>query len=107
MSRRSIAAQLSSVGISCRPERIISAASAAADHVAIHHAAGRIFLLTTPDGRTEFDGRGLHLLTDEEADRLLAAGQRGPSGRDSGARAATPSPMTGPTPSSSVTPPMR
>ena len=88
MSRRSIAAQLSSVGISCQPERIISAASAAADHVAIHHAAGRIFLLTTPDGRTEFDGRGLQLLTDEEADRLLAVGQRGPSGRDTGARAA-------------------
>jgi HAD superfamily hydrolase (TIGR01450 family) len=73
MSRRSIAAHLTSVGISCEPDRIISAASAAADHVAMHHPAGRIFLLTTRDGRTEFEGRGLHLLTDDEADRLLAA----------------------------------
>jgi HAD superfamily hydrolase (TIGR01450 family) len=72
MSRRSIATHLTSVGVPVEPERIISAASAAADHVAIHHPAGRVFLLTTPDGRTEFEGRGLHLLTDEEADRLLA-----------------------------------
>ncbi len=74
MSRRSIAEHLVSVGIPCRPERIISAASAAADHVAVHHPGGRIFLLTTPDGRTEFEERGLHLLTDEEADRLTGDG---------------------------------
>ena len=72
MSRRSIADHLTSVGIRTAPERIISAASAAADHLAAHYPAGRILLLTTHDGRTEFEGRGLHLLTDDEADRILA-----------------------------------
>jgi HAD superfamily hydrolase (TIGR01450 family) len=73
MSRRSIAAHLTSVGVPVAADRIISAASAAADHVAVRHAGGRVFLLTPPDGRTEFEGRGLHLLADEEADGLLAA----------------------------------
>ena len=72
MSRRSIAAHLTSVGVPATAERIISAASAAADHVAVRHRGGRIFLLTTRDGRTEFEGRGLHLLTDDEVDRSLA-----------------------------------
>ena len=73
MSRRSIAAHLTSVGVPVEPEEIISAASAAADHVAIRHPGGRIFLLTTRDGRTEFEGRGLHLMADEETNRLLSA----------------------------------
>ena len=41
---------------------------------------------TTPDGRSEFEGRGLHLLTDDEVDRLLAAETHRPSTPDFGAR---------------------
>ena len=61
MSRRSIADHLASVGLPVDADRIISAASAAAAHVVARHAGGRIFLLTTPDGRSEFEDRGLHL----------------------------------------------
>ena len=73
MSRRSIADHLTSVGLPVEADRIISAASAAAEHVVARHAGGRIFLLTTPDGRSEFEGRGLHLVSDAEADRALAS----------------------------------
>ena len=93
MSRRSIAAHLTSVGVPVGPDRIISAASAAADHVATHNAGGRVFLLTTPDGRTEFEGRGLHILTDEETDRLLAAdAHRRPGAEHGGTASGTSEP---------------
>ncbi len=72
MSRRSIADHLTSVGLPVGAGRIISAASATAEHVVARHADGRIFLLTTPDGRSEFEGRGLHLVSDAEADRALS-----------------------------------
>jgi HAD superfamily hydrolase (TIGR01450 family) len=52
---------------------MISAASAAADHIVRHHPGGRIALLTTLEGRSEFEHRGLHLVTDDEADALLEA----------------------------------
>lgn len=81
MSRRSIADHLTSVGLPVDADRIMSAASAAAEHVVARHAGGRIFLLTTPDGRSDFEGRGLHLVSDAEADRALASqieGMRGP-----------------------------
>jgi HAD superfamily hydrolase (TIGR01450 family) len=89
MSRRSIADHLASVGLPVDADRIISAASAAAAYVVARHAGGRIFLLTTPDGRSEFEGRGLHLLTDDEVDRLLAAATHRPSTPDVGARSVT------------------
>ncbi|HEY8198462.1 MAG TPA: HAD-IIA family hydrolase [Candidatus Limnocylindrales bacterium] len=72
LSRRSIVDHLTSVGLPVEPDRIISAASAAAEHVVARHPGGRIFLLTTPDGRSEFEHRGLHLVGDAEADRALA-----------------------------------
>ena len=80
LSRRSIAAQLRSLGIAADAARMISAASAAADHVVRRYPGGRIALLTTPEGRSEFEHRGLQLVTDDEADALLeadaAAGRR-------------------------------
>src|SRR3990172_5518547 len=54
-------------GLDTPIERIVSAASAPAAHVARRHPGGRIFLISTTDARAEF--AGLDLMTGEEADQ--------------------------------------
>src|SRR3990172_6007561 len=62
-----LAPPLPRAGLDIPIERIVSAASATAAHVARRHPGGRIFLISTTDARAEF--AGLDLMTGEEADQ--------------------------------------
>jgi HAD superfamily hydrolase (TIGR01458 family) len=56
LSRDTLARQLATIGIRVPPERILTAASAAASYVRRRHPNGRIFLISTADARAEFTG---------------------------------------------------
>lgn len=65
--RDSIAAGVSKqFGRPVAPSRIITAASAAAAHTALHHPSRPLFVLASPDARREWAGQ--QLLTPDEAD---------------------------------------
>lgn len=71
LSRDTLARQLASIGIGVPPERILTAASAAAAYVRRRHPGGRILLISTADARTEF--AGLDLIDPAAADDGAAA----------------------------------
>ncbi|MEO8462807.1 MAG: HAD-IIA family hydrolase [Chloroflexota bacterium] len=69
--RTTLAANFSrAVGVPVDPERIITAASAAAAYTARHYAGVPLLVLAAPDARAEWDGQ--HLLTPDEADAVGA-----------------------------------
>ena len=63
--RSTLAAGMARPGFNPDPERIITAASAAAAHTASQFAGGSLFVIANADARREFDGQ--HLLSAEEA----------------------------------------
>ena len=63
--RSTLAARFAKSGTSIDPERLITAASAAAAHTASHFQGRPIYVLSTPDARREFDGQTL--VSNEEA----------------------------------------
>jgi HAD superfamily hydrolase (TIGR01450 family) len=65
--RSTLAAMFSkATGLPPEPDRIITAASAAAAYTARHHPAGSLLLLASPDALREWDGQ--QTLTPDEAD---------------------------------------
>jgi HAD superfamily hydrolase (TIGR01458 family) len=63
--RATLSRELAKAGVVIPPERIVSAASAAAAHARRHFAAEPIYVMSSPDARVEFDG--LALLSHDEA----------------------------------------
>lgn len=63
--RATLSRELAKAGVVIPPERIVSAASAAAAHARRHFAAEPIYVMSTPDARVEFDG--LALMSHDEA----------------------------------------
>jgi len=81
--RSTLAAGLARPGFNPDPERIITAASAAAAHTATRFARRSLFVIANPDALREFDGQ--HLLSAEEAaepDARVAAVVVGDGGDD-------------------------
>ena len=64
--RGTLAAHFRAAGLPVPEERIVTAASATAAHAAAAYPGQPLFVITTPDGRREFDGQ--HLMAYEEAD---------------------------------------
>jgi len=64
--RGTLAAHFRAAGLPIPEERIVTAASATAAHAAAAYPGQPLFVITTPDGRREFDGQ--HLMPFEEAD---------------------------------------
>jgi HAD superfamily hydrolase (TIGR01450 family) len=69
-SRATLSRELGAAGIDVAPERIVSAASAAAAYCRRHFPDAPLYVLGSPDGMTEFEG--LRLLSHEEAARPKA-----------------------------------
>ena len=64
--RSTLAAHFQAAGLPVPAERIVTAASATSVHTAAAYPGQPLFVITTPDGRREFDGQ--HLMAYEEAD---------------------------------------
>ena len=64
--RGTLAAHFQAAGLPVPEERIVTAASATAARTAAAYPGRLLFVITTPDGRREFDGQ--HLMPYEEAD---------------------------------------
>jgi HAD superfamily hydrolase (TIGR01458 family) len=64
-SRATLSRELRGAGLAVGPERIVSAASAAAGYCRRHFAHEPLYVLGSPDGLTEFEG--LRLLSQREA----------------------------------------
>ena len=64
--RSTLAAHFAAAGLPIPGERIVTAASATAAHTAAAYPGQPLFVITTPDGRGEFDGQDL--MAYEEAD---------------------------------------
>ena len=56
VSRATLSRELARAGLAIPPERIISAASAAAAYTRRHFAAEPLYVLVAPDARVEFAG---------------------------------------------------
>jgi HAD superfamily hydrolase (TIGR01458 family) len=65
VSRATLSRELARAGLAIPPERIISAASAAAAYTRRHFAAEPLYVMVAPDARVEFEG--LRLLSHDEA----------------------------------------
>jgi HAD superfamily hydrolase (TIGR01458 family) len=64
--RGTLAARFQAAGLPVPEERIVTAASVSAARTAATYPGQLLFVITTPDGRREFDGQ--HILPFEEAD---------------------------------------
>ena len=72
--RSSLAAAFSARGTTIDPDRLITAASAAAAHTAAHFAGRPIYVLAAPDALREFEGQ--HVVDHEAAaDAATTAGE--------------------------------
>ena len=65
LSRATLARELGRVGVRVAPDRIVSAASAAAAHVRRRFGQEPLYVMVAPDARVEFEG--LRLLSHDEA----------------------------------------
>lgn len=65
--RETLAARFSSDGMTIGPERIVSAASAAASYTALRHAGRPLLVLSAPDALREFDGQRLVHVSEVDA----------------------------------------